>query len=104
MVLATTLLLVLGWLATATFVAAYHLLARWYRSPEGRHLMAFTGCLNVFIAQWLAYRFWGDFPGRMELLFVTFAAGDVLLVQRVVLLVRAQLARRRSQRGVPHTR
>ena len=98
MALGTTLLMALGWLATATFVVSYHLLARWWRYPEGRHLMAFTFCMNVFLTEWLAYRIWGDYPGRLELLLGTFAAGDVLLIWRVVLLYCNQIDRRRPRR------
>lgn len=47
--------LVAGAAAATVFVVLYHLSARWWRSEEGIHLMAFTGALAM-VFNWLTVR------------------------------------------------
>ncbi|TDD97656.1 putative phage holin [Actinomadura rubrisoli] len=50
-----TIGLVAGAVAATAFVGLYHLSARWWRSEEGIHLMAFTGALAV-VFDWQSVR------------------------------------------------
>lgn len=47
-----TALVVLSAVLAWTFVASYHLSARWWTSEAGRHLMTFTAVLAVVLTLW----------------------------------------------------
>jgi len=53
-------------------------------------MMSFVASLGVVLGLSLAYRIWGEYPGRKVLLIVAFAALTLLLWQRVYLVIRAQ--------------
>lgn len=90
-----TIGLVAGAAAATAFVVLYHLSARWWRSEEGIHLMAFTGALAV-VFDWIAMRTFLANPRPVSLgveitravIYCTVAA---LLVWRLWLLYRLQI-------------
>lgn len=90
-----TIGLVAGAVAATLFCVAYHLSARWWTSPEGRHLMAFTGTLALV----LTYSMWRTLttappplPTGVEVVrMLTFCGVGGLLVQRCWMLARAQI-------------
>lgn len=87
--------LVAGAAAALLFCVAYHLSARWWTSPEGRHLMSFTGTLAAV----LSYSTWRTLtspplplPASVEVVrALIFCAVAGLLVWRCWMLGRAQI-------------
>jgi hypothetical protein len=89
-----TLSLIVGAAASIAFVALYGVSARWYRSPEGRHLMTFTGAIGTILV-FTAYRNLSTTarpsPLGVEIArLVIFGAVAALLVWRFGLLWRIQ--------------
>ncbi|MFJ3089005.1 hypothetical protein [Streptomyces sp. NPDC086838] len=79
------------------FMAVYHLLAPWWRSETGRHLMAFGGAVTAFCLYTVAATAWPDlWPLRLVRTVVVLAIG-ALFIQRTVMVVRAQ--RHRVSKG-----
>lgn len=79
-------------LAAATFVVRYARVG-WTKTDEGRHLMGFTFILTVFMALVVYTRFFGRFAGLEIVGTVLFTLLAGLLVQRNVLLTKAQRER-----------
>lgn len=98
MTLVSTLLTATALAACITFVTVYATTAPWRSTEWGRHMMAFAVCLGLLLGLGLAYRIFGDYPGRQVLLAVVFATFTVLLWQRVYLVIRAQRPPRRTDR------
>ena len=86
----TTALMIAAFGACLTFVTVYWSTAPWWRREWGRHTMAFVASLGLLVGLILAGRIWGDYPGRRQLVLISFAALTVLLWQRVYLVIRAQ--------------
>jgi hypothetical protein len=84
-----------GAAAATVFVIAYQLVARWWRSEEGRHLMSFTGV----IALALDYSAWRVLTAQIRPLPISvevirtliFCAIAVLMVWRCWILGRRQI-------------
>lgn len=95
MTLASTILVAAALAGDLLFVAAYVITAPWWRSEWGRHMTAFGVSLGAILALSLAYRLFGDYPGRQVLLLVAFGALTLLLWQRAVIVIRAQVAPKR---------
>ncbi|MCE7081141.1 hypothetical protein [Streptomyces sp. ST2-7A] len=77
--------------AAVVFCVAYHVLARWWRSPEGRHLMAGAAALGALGGYTVAIMVWPDaVPALRWVRAGLVLALAVLLAQRTVLLWRAQ--------------
>ncbi|WP_431781690.1 putative phage holin [Streptomyces chumphonensis] len=76
--------------AAVAFIVVYHVLAPWWRSREGRHLVAVAavlgalGCYTVVITVWPG----GGWLHAARAVIVLAGAG--LLVQRTVMVVAAQ--------------
>lgn len=90
------------WVALASSVAfcvTYAAVAPWWRSGEGTHLMTMTGVLAVAFA-WVAYRQTVStvplrpLPTEIARVAILGALAAVL-VWRLLLLIRAQIRRRR---------
>lgn len=83
--------------AAVTFCGLYATVARWRASAEGWHLMAFTAVIAAAFG-WIAYRLIVP-PGTGQWDQVVRAALlsslAALLIWRLLLLVRAQIRRRR---------
>lgn len=93
------------WVALASAIAfcvTYTLVAPWWSTGEGRHLMAFTAVVGLAFG-WLAYRL---VTGPHHVLPVTteaprasmYTALAGLLVWRLALLLRTQIRRRKRGR------
>lgn len=87
-----TALAVVGGLASVYFVVAYQVTTGgdWRHSAAGRHLMQFTANLGVLFALIVAARLWPGYPGRDAVSLLVFGALVAQVVQRCVLLHRAQ--------------
>ncbi len=77
------------------FCTLYHLSARWWKSPEGRHLMLFTGLLGLVFA-FSSYRISTaavhPLPTGDEIIrTVIFWLVALSLLWRLLLLYRAQI-------------
>jgi hypothetical protein len=83
--------------ASVAFCALYAAVAPWWRSGEGRHLMTFTAVIGIAFG-WIAFRMATGFGAQQWLEMVRAAilgALAVLLVWRLLMLIRAQIRRRR---------
>jgi high-affinity Fe2+/Pb2+ permease len=81
------------------FVVLYAILAPWQRTPEGRNIMAVMGTLFVS----LAYFAWAVARGGVPPFFYPiraslFALMATFIGQRVIILIKAQVIRRRAIR------
>lgn len=78
------------------FVVLFAALAPWWRSAEGRHMMALTVGLTALGASSLIRRAWGEWPAYDETVTAIYALLAWELWRRVALLVKAQIQKRRS--------
>lgn len=92
MMIAGTVLSVLGAVGCWYFVVAYWALTRgdWHRTAAGRHVMQFTANLGVLFSLIVLARLWPDYIGRPVITLVAFAALVAQLMWRIVLMHRAQ--------------
>jgi hypothetical protein len=90
-----------GALLAWAFVIRYARYARgvWTETDEGRHLMGFTLIVAIFMTLAVTTRFFGPFPGLDIIAIVLFLLLDALLVQRNLLLLRAQRRDKAEQGG-----
>ncbi|GGP66979.1 MULTISPECIES: hypothetical protein [Streptomyces] len=76
--------------AGLTFMTTCHLLAPWWRTTTGRHLMAFGAAVTALSAYTVAITTWPDFwPLRLVRTLVVLAIA-ALFIQRTVMVIRAQ--------------
>lgn len=96
---------VAAFVTSATFPALYTLgryRGLWYRSPEGRQLVAaysvFTGALGLRVISVFAGRWWSGWAGRAWVAEMVYAALVVVFVWQSILVIRARSreTRRRS--------
>lgn len=80
------------------FPLLYTSWARWWRSPEGRHLFFFTVGMAALVDLALLRRAFGDFPGYEYLSLATFLLICWQLWRRLYLLVKYNGPRARAQR------
>lgn len=87
-----TALTVLGALACLYFVVRYHVTTGgdWRHNPGGRHLMFFTANMGLLFLLIVAARLWPDYPGRLVVTALFYAALVGQIIWRCVLLHRAQ--------------
>lgn len=86
-----------AFVAAIAFCGLYTAVAPWWRSSEGRHLMTFTAVIGIAFG-WIAFRMVTGFgsPQWLEVVRVAIlGALAVLLVWRLLMLIRAQIRRRR---------
>ncbi|WP_406078777.1 hypothetical protein OG337_29175 [[Kitasatospora] papulosa] len=77
-----------------TFMFTYHLLAPWWKSETGRHLMGFGAAVTVLSAYTVAITAWPEaWPLRLVRTLVTLVIA-ALFLQRTVMVVRAQRHRK----------
>lgn len=86
---------------SVAFVLLYAVLSPWWRTEAGRNIMAVMGCLAV-IGAWGSYVNLRDDPTSAPLFYPTrfflFSVLTLAIGWRIVMLVRAQLARRKKER------
>lgn len=86
-------------LAAAAFVTAYAVFAPWWRSLVGRHVMAVTAAMGWLGVYTVLITVW---PGGIVAVALRVSRSVVilalagLLVQRTVMMIRTQLANRKS--------
>lgn len=92
MMIAGTVLSVLGALGCWYFVVAYWVLTRgdWHQSAVGRHLMQFMANLAVLFSLIVLVRLFGNYPGRPVITTVAYAVFVAQIWWRIVLMHRAQ--------------
>lgn len=86
-------------LVWTTVVVTYHLMTHgnWRRSAEGRHVMGF-GLTFVWLGVLiLSNLFFREYPGRWIIGSVSYGLPTVFGVRQLVMIVRAQRAKRRTQ-------
>lgn len=86
------------WLAV---VVTYHIMSegRWRRTPEGRHVMVFGLCFVWVTGLVLANIVFHQYPGRNVIGFVSYGSFVLIGLQRLYLIIVAQLARRAAKRA-----
>lgn len=72
-------------LALLVFIPRYHVVTAgaWRHHPWGRHVMIISVCMLLVLAQAVAFRIFGDWPGREWVLLAMFASYAGSLWQRV---------------------
>lgn len=85
--------LLAGFLA---FLVVYSTLARWWRSPAGRHVMAFMGACALVIGLRVISLHVGPYPGEWYVRVGALWLAVFVVWWRVAIVVRAQLAVRRG--------
>ncbi|MDK1473590.1 hypothetical protein QNO07_09180 [Streptomyces sp. 549] len=77
-------------LSALVFVVVYHVLAPWWRSAAGRHLMAVAVTLGLLGAYTVVITAWPECGWLRVARSVVVVVMAGLLVQRTVMVVRAQ--------------
>lgn len=84
-------------LASAVFVVTYWVKARWWESSTGRHVMTFSAAVGLLGLYTVAVTLWptGGVATALRVVRVVLLLGLAgLLVQRTVMVIRAQRADR----------
>ncbi len=90
------LLLVLTALLADACVIAQAMLARWWQTPAGRHVMAFQAVLAAMATLW-ALRVWlPDASWLLVARFAAFAGLPIVLAWRLAIIIRTWRAKRRE--------
>jgi hypothetical protein len=98
----SVLVLVSALLAVAC-VAAQALLARWWETPGGRHVMAFQAVLAACLSLWALRLAVPDGEWFVALRLVSFACVPGVLLWRLLIIIRTWRAKRREHaRGAGH--
>jgi hypothetical protein len=94
--LAGTVLVLVSALLAIACVVAQALLARWWETPGGRHVMAFQGVLAACLSLWALRLAVPDGEWFVALRLVSFALVPVVLAWRLTIIIRTWRARRRE--------
>jgi len=98
--LAIQVLIWASWAASTAFLAGYTILARWWRTPMGRHLFGFGamifGLLSLIIVTALLGR---DYPGRELVRLASYGALAIMLWRHVWMLVTSQIKAPHDRKG-----
>lgn len=94
----TLALLVVCTVGCWAFVVLYHRAYRWWTNDFGRHLVAFSACLGLFLTYYLVLAFWPEMPARVGIRTGLFTLLTVVVVWRLVLFGRVHLAQQREGR------
>lgn len=97
-------LVVVSALLAVACVAAQALLARWWETPGGRHVMAFQGVLAVCLSLWALRLAIPDGDWFQGARLVAFAGVPVVLGWRLLIILRTWWGkhRKRAREGVGH--
>jgi len=84
----------------AIFIAAYAILAKWWRSNEGRVLMAFAATITLLCAYtWVVVEIIPDSTFARWARIVGVGIVGVLMLAQTWLLARAQMEHNKSRKG-----
>lgn len=81
-------LMVLGFVGCAWFVFRYTQRFRWWSTEWGRHLIAFSSCVGLFMAYFLLLAAWPGLPWKNTVRTALFASLIAIIWWRVVMLER----------------
>lgn len=95
-------LLVVSTLGCWAFVVLYHRAYRWWRNEFGRHLIAFSACLGLFLTYYLVLAFWPGMPWRAGIRTALFTLLAAVIVWRLVLFGRISIALDKTERSERH--
>lgn len=90
-------MLVTAFLGGLTFVVAYSVTARWWRSSPGRTWMALVGAETVLLGTGVWSLAFGDSAARRFIGLIAFGLFTVTSWWRAITLIRGQLRNRRSE-------
>lgn len=86
-----------SFLGGLTFVVAYTVTARWWRSNAGRTWMAFVGAETILLGTGVWSLLFGDSAARRLVGVIAFIVFTITSWWRAIALIRGQLANRRRQ-------
>lgn len=92
-----SVLVLLSALLAVACVAAQMLLARWWETAAGRHVMAFQGVLAVCLALWSLRLVVPDGSWFAVLRLVAFSGVPVVLAWRLLIIVKTWRGKHRAQ-------
>ena len=95
----TLVLLGVSTLGCWAFVALYHRAYRWWGNEFGRHLVAFSACLGLFLTYYCVLAVWPGMPWRVGIRTALFTLLAAVIVWRLVLFGRVSWALDRSERS-----
>jgi hypothetical protein len=104
LVLLSRIFLWAAFLGGLTFVVAYSLTARWWRSTTGRTWMALVGAETILLGTGVWSLAFGDSPARRFIGLIAFGLFTATSWWRAVTLIRAQLRRDTARQPVPSRR
>lgn len=99
LILVGNFLLVFTALLALACVASQAMLARWWETPAGRHVMAFQSVLAAVLTLWASRVWFPDAGWLVVARFVAFAGVPVVLGWRLAIILKTWRRRRRE-----HTR
>lgn len=88
------ILLWASFLGGFTFVVAYSVTARWWRSSTGRTWMAFVGAETILLGTGVWNLMFGDSPARRLISVAAFLLFTITSWWRAITVIRVQLRRR----------
>lgn len=92
-------LLAEGIAACWAFVVLYSVKHRWWHNDFGRHLVALSTCLGLFLTYYGLLVFWPDLPGKDVIRLVLFVALIMVINQRLWVFGRYERARTRERKA-----
>lgn len=97
LVFLSRILLWASFLGGLTFVIAYSVTARWWRSSPGRTWMALVGAETVLLGTGVWSLTFGDSPARRFIGLIAFGLFTATSWWRAITLIRGQLRNRRAE-------
>jgi len=93
-----TVLVLVSAVLAVTCVAAQMLLARWWETPAGRHVMAFQTVLAVCLALWSLRLVVPDGEWFVVLRLIAFSGVPIVLAWRLAIILRTWQAKHRARK------
>lgn len=94
-----SVLVVVSAILALACVVTQAILARWWETAAGRHVMAFQAVLAAVLALWTLRLWVPDAPWLVGLRFGAFAGVPVVLGWRLLIIVRTWHSKRREHIG-----
>lgn len=95
----TLALLAASTLGCWLFVFLYHRAYRWWRNEFGRHLVAFSASLGLFLTYYCVLAVWPSMPWRVGIRTALFTLFALVIVWRLVLFGRVSVALDKNDRS-----